>query len=124
MIIFVKNFIDAGASVGKHEHLVKALVDLIQKDQSIPGETEFYIGENGEKIKKVALGDLKKVCLPSFLLGVWHYVVLNRKVTRLAEQPMMSGAVKRPCSEKVHRSHGRRNSRRPDDQLCGYRREG
>ena len=79
MIIFVKNFIDTGASVGKHEHLVKALVDLIQKDQSIPGETEFYIGENGEKIKKVALGDLKKVCLQSFLLGVWHYVVLNRK---------------------------------------------
>lgn len=78
MIIFVKNFIDTGASVGKHEHLVKALVDLIQKDQSISGETEFYIGENGEKIKKVALGDLKKVCLPSFLLGVWHYVVLNR----------------------------------------------
>lgn len=79
MIIFVKNFIDTGASVGKHEHLVKALVDLIQKDQSIPGETEFYIGENGVKIKKVALGDLKKVCLPSFLLGVWHYVVLNRR---------------------------------------------
>ena len=35
--------------------------------------------ENGEKKKKAALGDLKEVCLPSFLLGVWHYVVMNRR---------------------------------------------
>ena len=40
---------------------------------------EFYIGPNGEKKKKAALGDLKEVCLPSFLLGVWHYVVMNRR---------------------------------------------
>ncbi len=38
-----------------------------------------YIEPNGEKKKKAALGDLKEVCLPSFLLGVWHYVVVNRK---------------------------------------------
>ena len=29
--------------------------------------------------KKAALGDLTTVCLPAFLLGVWHYVVVNRK---------------------------------------------
>lgn len=79
MAVFVDDFIDTGKAVGKHELLVKALVDLIQKDQSIPDGSEFYIGENGEKIKKAALGDLKEVCLPAFLLGVWHYAVVNRK---------------------------------------------
>ena len=79
MAVFVDDFIDTGKAVGKHELLVKALVDLIQKDQSIPDGTEFYVCENGEKIKKAALGDLKEVCLPAFLLGVWHYAVVNRK---------------------------------------------
>lgn len=79
MAVFVDDFIDTGKAVGKHELLVKALIDLIQRDQSIPDDTEFYIGENGEKIKKAALGDLKEICLPAFLLGVWHYAVVNRK---------------------------------------------
>lgn len=63
----------------KDINLVRALVDLIQQDQSIKASDEFYIEPNGEKKKKAALGDLKEVCLPSFLLGVWHYVVVNRK---------------------------------------------
>lgn len=79
MIGFVNNFLDVSKAVHKDVNLVRALVDLIQQDQSIESETEFYIGQNGEKKKKAALGDLKDVCLPSFLLGVWHYVVVNRK---------------------------------------------
>jgi hypothetical protein len=79
MSAFIEDFIDTGTSVGKHVHLVKALVDLIQQDQSIPNDDELYIGENGEKTKKAALGDLTEVFLPSFLLGVWHYAVVNRK---------------------------------------------
>ena len=53
--------------------------DLIQQDQTIKAGDAFYIGPNGEKKKKAALGDLKEVCLPSFLIGVWHYVVVNRR---------------------------------------------
>lgn len=79
MAAFVEGFIDTGAAVKKYEHLVKALIDLIQKDQSILDDAEFHIGENGEKIKKAAFGDLNEVCLPSFLLGVWHYAVVSRK---------------------------------------------
>jgi hypothetical protein len=79
MIGFVNNFLDVSKAVHKDANLVRAIVDLIQQDQSIEAETEFYIGQNGEKKKKAALGDLKDVCLPSFLLGVWHYVVVNRK---------------------------------------------
>ena len=70
---------DPEVLVGLIINLVRALVDLIQQDQSIKASDEFYIEPNGEKKKKAALGDLKEVCLPSFLLGVWHYVVVNRK---------------------------------------------
>ena len=79
MIRFVNQFLDLSEPVHKDVNLVRALVDLIQQDQSIESETEFYVGQNGEKKKKAALGDLKEVCLPSFLLGVWHYVVVNRQ---------------------------------------------
>ena len=79
MIEFVKGFIDVSETVHKDVNLVRAIVDLIQRDQTIKAGDEFYIGPNGEKKKKAALGDLKKVCLPSFLLGVWHYIVVNRR---------------------------------------------
>lgn len=79
MIGFVNDFLDVSDTVHKDVNLVRALVDLVQQDQTIQAGDEFFIGPNGEKKKKAALGDLKEVCLPSFLLGVWHYVVVNRK---------------------------------------------
>lgn len=79
MIGFVNDFLDVSETVHKDVNLVRALIDLIQQDQTIKASDEFYIGPNGEKKEKAALGDLKEVCLPSFLLGVWHYVVMNRR---------------------------------------------
>lgn len=79
MISFVNTFIDLSKVVRKDVRLVRALVDLIQQDRSVGADEVLYIGPNGEKKKKAALGDLEDVCLPSFLLGVWHYVVTNRK---------------------------------------------
>lgn len=79
MIRFVNDFLDLSQTVHKDVNLVRALVDLIQKDESIKNGDEFYIELNGEKKKKAALCDLKEICLPAFLLGVWHYVVINRK---------------------------------------------
>ena len=82
---FVEQFLETGTAVKKDEHLVKALIDLIQQDVSILGDEEFYILENGKKIKKAALGDFVNVCLPAFLLGVWHYVVVNRKDNQVGQ---------------------------------------
>ena len=79
MIKFVKGFLELGPAVHKDTNLVRALIDLILQDQSINPNEEFFIGESGERVKKSTLGDLQKVCLPSFLLGVWHYVVIYRK---------------------------------------------
>lgn len=86
MIGFVNDFLDMGEPVHKDVNLVRAVVDLIQQDQTIEATDEFYVGPNGEKKKKAALGDLKEVCLPSFLLGVWHYVVVNRKDNNIGKK--------------------------------------
>lgn len=78
MVEFVNNFLDVDEIVHKDLNLVRALIDLIIQDKSTEHE-EFYIGRNGEKKKRSELGGLQKVCFPSFLLGVWHFVVMNRK---------------------------------------------
>ena len=79
MTEFVALFLEIGTKVKKDERLVKALIDLIEQDDSIKPDEGFYIEETGQKIKKTALGGLDDVCLPAFLLGVWHYVVVYRK---------------------------------------------
>ena len=79
MADFVEQFLETGTAAKKDVRLVKALMELIQADDSISANDEFYIFENGNKIKKAALGDLRDICLPAFLLGVWHYVVVYRK---------------------------------------------
>jgi hypothetical protein len=79
MTEFAAMFLETGTAVQKDVRLVKPLIDLIEQDDSIQPNEEFYIEENGGKIKKTALGGLNDVCLPAFLLGVWHYVVVNRK---------------------------------------------
>lgn len=60
------------------EKSVKELIALIQQDNSIPPEQEFYINPDGSTIKKEQLNALDSVCLPAFLLGVWHYILMNR----------------------------------------------
>ncbi|MPN05274.1 hypothetical protein SDC9_152524 [bioreactor metagenome] len=79
MTNFVETFLEIGASTKKEYILVKSLLGLIDQDDSIDSDTDFFVGTSGEKIKKAALGDLREICLPSFMLGVWHYVVVYRK---------------------------------------------
>jgi hypothetical protein len=85
MTEFVALFLEIGTKVKKDERLVKALIDLIEQDDSIKPDEGFYIEETGQKIKKTALGGLKEVYLPAFLLGVWHYAVVNRKNNKVGQ---------------------------------------
>ncbi len=86
MIDFVDRFLDLGESVGKAAQLVRALTDLIQQDETIGNSEVFYIGPDGQKMEKTALGGLTEVCFPSFLLGIWHYVVVNRKDNTVGQE--------------------------------------
>lgn len=77
MDAFVERFIETSTVAKKDVRLVKALLDLIDKDEMIGTEEEFYIQEDGSKIEKAAFGDLSMVCFSAFLLGVWHYAVIH-----------------------------------------------
>lgn len=85
MSTFVDRFIETGTMLQKDVRLVKALIDLIDQDDSIDDDVEFPIGENGELVRKDHFGDLDKVCLPSFMLGIWHFIVVNRKNNKVGQ---------------------------------------
>lgn len=85
MCIFVDSFIETGTKLQKDVRLVKALIDLIEQDESIDDSVEFMVGENGDAVRKDQLRNLKRVCLPSFLLGIWHFIVINRKNNKVGQ---------------------------------------
>ena len=76
---FVQRFLEVGTSTAKEVWLVKALLDLIDADQSIDNDQAFYIGEAGQKITKAALREMSDFFFQPFLLGIWHFAIVNRK---------------------------------------------
>lgn len=85
MSTFIENFIETGTTLKKDERLVKALIDLIQQDDSIGDDVVFLIGSDGQPVRKDRLDDMDKVCLPSFLLGIWYFIVVNRKDNKIGQ---------------------------------------
>ena len=85
MCIFVDSFMETGTKLQKDVRLVKALIDLIEQDDSINDSVEFMVGENGDAVRKDQLRNQKRVCLPSFLLGIWHFIVVNRKNNKVGQ---------------------------------------
>ncbi len=78
MVDFVGRFLDVGTSTAKEVWLLKALLELIDADHSIDDTQVFYIDESGQGITKAALRSMNNFCLQSFLLGVWHFIIVNR----------------------------------------------
>ena len=78
MCAFVETFIDIGTSTEKDVWLARAILELIDTDQSILDTQGFYINENGAQTTKDALRNVTSICLPPFLLGIWHFVLMSR----------------------------------------------
>lgn len=74
---FVDTFIDVGTAIGKDVILTKALIELIDADKSIAGQEEFYSCEDGRILTKTELVRIQEACLPAFLLGIWHYIIIK-----------------------------------------------
>ena len=55
--------------------LVKALLQLIEEDESIPGDAYFYLST--VEVKKENLDYVDEYILPGFLLGIWHYIIMQ-----------------------------------------------
>ena len=81
----VSEFIDVRGSTKKDERLVKALIEAISCDDSIEDEQLFFVFENGSAITKAQLINTSNICLQSFLLGIWHFVVVNRKDNKVGK---------------------------------------
>lgn len=86
MCCFSENFIDFGTSTKKDYWLVKSLLDLLAEDDSIDGEQVIYAREDGAATTKSALLSASNICLQAFLLGLWHFVLLNRVDNRIGKE--------------------------------------
>lgn len=76
---FVNNFIEVGTSAGKDGRLVKALLELVHDDKTIMDDQQLYCLESGQPITKSKLITISEICLPAFLLGIWHFIFVNRR---------------------------------------------
>lgn len=74
---FCDFFLRINDGTKKDERLVKSLVDMIMKDDSISGEQLFYINEDGTAVSKKKVCSQRNYCFQPFLLGVLHYVLLR-----------------------------------------------
>lgn len=73
MCILVTRFIGED----KIEWLVKALIEVIESDKNIADDIKFNIYEKA--MTKLELLSGNEIYIPSFLLGIWHYIVMNVK---------------------------------------------
>ena len=90
MCDFVKNFIWVKGSDKQDVNLVKALLDLIERDDSINNSQVFYIMPDGKPVTKQRIDQIdgEDVCLESFLLGVWHYAIMLREGNTIGKATM------------------------------------
>ena len=68
---FLRDVLDFREEIGKPEELVKALLDTVSQDRNCDNK-EFFVLENGDSIPGCEVPALQKVCLPAFVLGMWH----------------------------------------------------
>ncbi len=99
---FISVFIDAGTSAKKDVYLVKALLELINIDDSIEGKQYFYTCEDGSMVTKSDLLGASEFCLQSFLLGIWHFVLLNRKDNKVGQETYESWCPSRGGAERIY----------------------
>lgn len=62
----------------KMRELVFSILTVIKEDATIQPTDSFYATPDGTPISKTALLNIKELNLPSFLLGVWHYILMYR----------------------------------------------
>ena len=78
MAVFSHRYIDIGTTAKKDVLLVKRLFELISGDD-LAKRHPFFVDENGTMRFADDLFTATYVSLPAFLLGIWHFIVVNRK---------------------------------------------
>lgn len=81
--------------------LVRSILELIEKDDSIGKNAKFYVLPNGSSITKLDMLLRDAFNLSSFILGVFHYVIVNKINNRLGLQTYETWYTS-PGSNKKH----------------------
>ena len=102
--------------------LVKALLEVIESDTSITDEL-FYIENGSQPYDKKHLLSVEKVELPSFLLGVWHFIVKNRPDNKIGVETYELWHQRPENSRAKHEfisDVGRNKSKKVEVSLASY----
>jgi len=76
MKIFVYTFLDY-EDKARMTWLTKALLEIIK--ESVGDDTKLYAFESGKPVSKQELLTETEYNLPALLLGIWHYIITERK---------------------------------------------
>lgn len=75
---FVSRFLKHG-SEELMTWFVRALLELLEKDRQLPGEKDlFFSNPDGIPVTRNQLLHQDSYCVSTLLLGIWHYIVINR----------------------------------------------
>lgn len=121
MTAFTNKYLDLRSSTRKDEYLVKALLELLAADHTIPADTEFYANRVGTTLtKKELLLPDTKLYLEALLLGIWHYCIVHIKKNTIGQAsydewcPPTEGNNERPYEAAI----GENSSRKVDFDYC------
>lgn len=100
----MKNLVDfflTTEKLAKTRELVYGVLNLIKDDVSIKSQDAFYALPNGMAISKDNLLSITEVNLYALLLGVWHFILLNRTDNTIGKSTIKEWH--RPPTEKGDR---------------------
>ena len=86
---FVKRFIRTDEP-DRVKKVVRSLLQLIDEDETILQSDLFYMGEMGQPISKTELKKQGCIILEPFLLGIWHFILLNRQNNSIGRDTFLS----------------------------------
>ena len=113
MTEFTNKYLDLRTDTHKDVFLVKALLELLDADGTIDGDTKFYAEKSGETITKDELLGQSTICLESFLLGLWHYCIVEVKKNSIEQEtykewcPPTEGNNERPYEAAIGENSNR-----------------
>lgn len=99
---YVADYIDVCGDTKKDEYLVKALVEVIAADDQIENDHAFYVCEDGSALTKSEILSATRLCLQSFLLGIWHYIILNVQDNKVGADTYNRWCPSRGGAERVY----------------------
>lgn len=114
MKTFIYTFLDY-EDEARMTWLTKALIQTIDDDNSIPGDTRLYAFESGEPVTKENLLKETEYNLPALLLGIWHFIITEREDNEKGKETFESWCTpsgEKNSQKKLRSSIGKFYSRR------------